>query len=79
MSDGKLSNVLLTATWDSTSDDALVEKQAKTLFGEANARAESIGVFNEDIYLNYAAKWQDPIDGCGAQTKASVQGREQEV
>jgi FAD/FMN-containing dehydrogenase len=73
IADGNLFNVLLTATWDESADDALIETQAKSLFEEANARAKEMGVFNEYIYLNYAAKWQDPIAGYGAESKAKLQ------
>lgn len=71
--DGNLLIVLLTGTWDSPSDDGLVEKQAKRLFEEANARAKEVGWFHEYVYLNYAASWQDPIAGYGAASKANLQ------
>lgn len=72
-SDGNLMNMLLTATWDSKSDDATVEKTARELFAATNAKAKAMGKFHEYIYLNYAAKWQDPIAGYGAESKARLQ------
>ncbi|KAH7029081.1 oxidoreductase FAD-binding protein [Microdochium trichocladiopsis] len=72
-SDGNLMNMLLTVTWDNKSDDATVESAAKNLFAQANTKAKSLGKFHEYLYLNYAAKWQDPISGYGADSKAKLQ------
>ena len=72
VSDGNLFNVLLTATWDSASDDAAVNAAVQSLFSQASAKAKSLGVFNEYLYLNYAAPWQDPITGYGAGARSSL-------
>ena len=73
VSDGNIFNVLLTATWDNASDDAAVNAAAQSLFSQAAAKAKSLGVFNEYLYLNYAAPWQDPITGYGVAAKSSLQ------
>ncbi len=73
VSDGNIFNVLLTASWDNASDDAAVNAAAQSLFAQAAAKAKSLGVFNEYLYLNYAAPWQDPITGYGVAAKSSLQ------
>ncbi|KAK3075441.1 hypothetical protein LTR53_001226 [Teratosphaeriaceae sp. CCFEE 6253] len=71
--DGNLFNLLLTVSWDTVADDALVNKQAKALFDQSEAVAKTLGLYNEYLYLNYAAPWQDPISGYGAANKAQLQ------
>jgi hypothetical protein len=71
--DGPIFNVLLTATWNDAADDARVNAQAKSLFAQADASAAALDVSNPYLYLNYAAPWQDPIDGYGADNKATLQ------
>ena len=73
VSDGNLFNVLLTASWDSASDDARVNTQAQQLFSKAAATAKQLGVSNPYLYLNYAAPWQDPISSYGSAAKSSLQ------
>ncbi|KAK6083806.1 FAD binding domain-containing protein [Seiridium cupressi] len=72
-SDGNLFNVLLTASWDDAADDALISTQAKALFDQAEVEAKDLGVAHPYLYLNYAAPWQDPISGYGAESKANLQ------
>ncbi|KAK3673913.1 hypothetical protein LTR78_006115 [Recurvomyces mirabilis] len=72
-SDGNIFNVLLTATWDNAADDARVNTQAKSLFAQAQASATTLGKTNPYLYLNYAAPWQDPIAGYGADNVAALQ------
>lgn len=67
--DGNLFNCLLTVSWDSKADDARIYSHAKALFGQAEAEARELGLFNKYLYLNYAAEWQDPIAGYGAEVK----------
>jgi hypothetical protein len=71
--DGPIFNVLLTATWDDESDDTRVNAAGKSLFAQAEATAAKLNVTNPYLYLNYAAPWQDPIDGYGAESKAALQ------
>ncbi|KAK4546444.1 hypothetical protein LTR36_002121 [Oleoguttula mirabilis] len=72
-SDGNLFNLLLTVSWDTQADDALINTQAKSLFAQAETAAKQLGVYNEYLYLNYAASWQDPISGYGSVVKARLQ------
>ncbi|KAK7983637.1 hypothetical protein PG989_011039 [Apiospora arundinis] len=72
-SDGNLFNVLLTATWADKKDDPLVVSQTCRMFEQFEAKAERLGVTNPYLYLNYAASWQDPINGYGAESKEFLQ------
>jgi len=71
--DGDLLNLLVTVTWNNTSDDALIVNTTKDIFARAEAKAKQLGVTHPYLYLNYAAKWQDPISGYGVQNKAFLQ------
>lgn len=71
--DGDLVNILSTLSWDEEEDDAVVEDAAKCLFENAGVKAEEMGVSARYIYLNYAAKWQDPIGGYGEKERAFLQ------
>ena len=71
--DGNLFNLLLTVSWDDAADDARIEQHAKDLFQRSEDAAKKMGLFNEYLYLNYAAQWQDPIRGYGAAQKAKLQ------
>ncbi|GAB7362644.1 hypothetical protein MBLNU230_g2953t1 [Neophaeotheca triangularis] len=72
-SDGNLFNALLSAGWDDEADDELVRTHARTLFERANAEADELGIRNSYIYLNYADRWQDPIEGYGAEVKERLE------
>lgn len=60
-----LINLLVTTGWDLDSDNAKVEAALKKLEANTVALEKQKGIFNEFIYLNYAAGWQDPIRGYG--------------
>ncbi|PSN74047.1 FAD-binding domain-containing protein [Corynespora cassiicola Philippines] len=64
--DEDLVNVLITVSWQLPLDDARVEARIKRLEGDIVALERERGVHNEFVYLNYAAKWQDPISSYGA-------------
>ncbi|TID24073.1 hypothetical protein E2P81_ATG02377 [Venturia nashicola] len=59
--------LLLTATWKFSMDDDKMYATAKDFFGKVRKRAKEMGVESQWIYLNYADKWQDPIQGYGPQ------------
>ncbi|KAF2751575.1 putative oxidoreductase [Sporormia fimetaria CBS 119925] len=63
-------NVVFTVSWQLPLDSARVEARVKKLEGDIVALAKQRGIFNEFIYLNYAAPWQDPIRGYGQQNVA---------
>ncbi|KAI9671566.1 MAG: hypothetical protein M1817_003618 [Caeruleum heppii] len=64
--DGPLVIALLTVSWTDPADDDRVDYQAKKLFELAGYEARRRRRDNDWIYLNYAAKWQSPIKGYGA-------------
>ena len=70
---GPLVNFLLTVSWDNASDDALVTEKAQELSTRSEAAAVAMGVQEKYLYLNYAAEWQDPIAGYGADVVARLQ------
>ncbi|KAK8134745.1 hypothetical protein PG984_006757 [Apiospora sp. TS-2023a] len=71
--DDNLFNVLLTATWDRPEDDALVNRQARSLLDQCAAAARDLGVDHPYIYLNYAGPGQDAIvAGYGAASVARL-------
>lgn len=72
-SEGVLVNALLTASWSLSSDDELVNKVAGGFIEKTDILAQEHGVSHSFIYLNYANKTQNPIDGYGAISKAKLQ------
>jgi FAD binding domain len=72
-SDGDLTNVLLTVQWQNAANDNTIYATAQRLFSQATASAQSLGVYNPYLYLNYAASWQNPIASYGAASVSSLQ------
>lgn len=72
-SEGSLVLVELTASWNNTSDDTLVERTSRKLFLDIDKASQAAGVFNRFKYLNYALNGQNPIDGYGPRNKARLQ------
>lgn len=72
-SQGNLMNFLISPTWDTKEDDALVNTQVQELLARAEVKARELDVYHPYIYLNYADSWQDPIAGYGAETVARLQ------
>jgi FAD/FMN-containing dehydrogenase len=69
-----LINVLYTVSWTLPTDNARMEVAMKDLEADIEAKAKEMGIYNEWIYLNYAAGWQDPIIGYGATNVAFMKG-----
>lgn len=63
--DGDLVNAHLPAQWLSPELDELIERTSREFISRARQCAERYGASASQIYLNYANKWQDPIDGYG--------------
>ncbi|KAI9035060.1 FAD-binding oxidoreductase [Aspergillus affinis] len=63
--EGSLVVTVLSATWDDTADDTLVEEAARTLFAGIEADAHALEAYHPFVYLNYAAQWQNPIASYG--------------
>lgn len=70
---------LLSATWDNAADDTRVEEAAKALFSGIEADARALNAHHPFIYLNYAAKWQDPIASYGCENVERLQRISREV
>ena len=66
-------NALAVVSWALPTDDATVYAAVQQLFDDAVAKAKSMGVWNEFIYLNYAAPWQKPITSYGQANKNFLQ------
>ncbi|TVY62856.1 Bifunctional solanapyrone synthase [Lachnellula suecica] len=64
---------LLAFTWESAGDDAAVEALGKSLNAWIVDQAKIGGLWNQWVYLNYAASWQNPIGGYGAVNKVKLQ------
>jgi hypothetical protein len=64
-SDGDLTNIDLTLYWDNAADDDLIYAETKKLFDGGTQKAKKAGLWNQYLYLNYADKWQKPIQGYG--------------
>jgi len=70
--DGPLVLCLVTASWSDPADDDHINSVGKNLIEAVDAASKSAGVFHPFKYLNYAAKWQDPIRGYGAENVAKL-------
>lgn len=63
--DGDLINIDLTLYWDDAAHDDFIYAETEKLFDAGANSAKKVGFFNEYVYLNYADKWQKPIQGYG--------------
>lgn len=52
-------------SWKDKKDDELFNQISSSTITEISNYAKSIGGANEFIYLDYAAKWQNPLRGYG--------------
>ncbi|KAG8529862.1 uncharacterized protein KY384_005343 [Bacidia gigantensis] len=71
--DGDLTNALLTVSWSDIKDDDTINKAAQDLFVKVNDAAKKLNTFNPYLYLNYAAKFQNPIGGYGQDSLTFLQ------
>jgi FAD/FMN-containing dehydrogenase len=60
-----LINLLYTLSWQLPTDNAIVDAAMQKLENSIVELAKSNGIFNEFVYLNYGAHWQNPIQGYG--------------
>jgi hypothetical protein len=70
--DGNLVVVQINFTWLSATEDALFEAAARSLVETIDSQAKLKNVYNSYKYLNYAAGWQDVIDGYGKEAKEEL-------
>ncbi|KAH7115121.1 oxidoreductase FAD-binding protein [Dendryphion nanum] len=61
-----LINLLFTLSWQLPTDNARVTAALKALEVSIATLAKQRGIFNEFIYLNYGAEWQDPLRAYGS-------------
>lgn len=67
--DGKpLTIILLTASWSEETDDETVALAVKALLKSIEEGLDELGALDPYVYLNYAAKWQDPIMSYGTES-----------
>ena len=59
--------LLLSALWADSGSNALVEKTARQIGQKVNAAANTIGVFRDFQYTNYADSSQRPLASYGMQ------------
>jgi hypothetical protein len=64
---------LVGATWDSPGDDDTVKSLAKQINDRIVTESKRRGLWNRWVYLNYADKSQDPIEGYGQVNKLKLQ------
>ena len=72
-SDGPLVNILLGSSWTEAADDKLVNETASKFIAGVETLAREKGIHHRFVYLNYADKTQDPIDGYGEANKERLQ------
>jgi hypothetical protein len=56
---------LLSVTWTNAADDTLIYDTTQALIQKISQATKAAGLFNKFEYLNYAASFQDPLDGYG--------------
>ncbi|KAL2833613.1 putative oxidoreductase [Aspergillus pseudoustus] len=69
----------LSATWDDERDDETVERAARELIEGIERDARELGGYDEFLYLNYAAEWQDPIRSYGRESVERLRRVQREV
>ena len=72
-SDGPLVNLMLGSSWTEAADDGLVNEIASKFIADVETLAREKGVYHRFVYLDYADKTQNPIDGYGEANKQRLQ------
>lgn len=67
--DGNLILAFLSISWTDRADDKLVATQAKRFVRQVESVTQGVKMLHRWKYLNYAARWQDPIAGYGRSNK----------
>ncbi|KAL4980683.1 hypothetical protein BDW66DRAFT_147106 [Aspergillus desertorum] len=73
MSNGPILLMHILGMWNTASDDDTIYRFINDFFANVTAEAESRGLENEFIYMNYASHFQDVIPSYGAYNKAKLQ------
>ncbi|QSZ29963.1 hypothetical protein DSL72_004481 [Monilinia vaccinii-corymbosi] len=69
---GSLIIAALTVTWDKISNDKIVIAAAQKMYNTTEKFTKDSGLYNDWLYLNYAAVWQDPIARYGKKNQAML-------
>jgi hypothetical protein len=69
--DGPLTLLQISVTWKLASDDTFMKTAVQNLMASMEKETKG-GVFNRFKYLNYAASFQDPLDGYGPASKSKL-------
>jgi len=64
---------VLTSSWTDISGDEQMKASSQKFIEDVDARSREAGLFYPFKYLNYAAAFQDPIEGFAAGTKEILQ------
>ncbi|GAB1311770.1 FAD-binding PCMH-type domain-containing protein [Madurella fahalii] len=64
---------LLSATWAEAADDERVEQAGRDMMAAIERDAKEMGAYDPFVYLNYAARWQDPIASYGEEVVRRMQ------
>ncbi|XXH04157.1 hypothetical protein Hte_010570 [Hypoxylon texense] len=70
---GSLAVGLGSPSWPDAGDDEAVYDAARSLVADIENRAKRLGVYNQYIYLDYAAPWQGVINGYGDKNVKKLQ------
>ena len=66
---GNLVLCLLSFAWGNAADDTLMYNVTKTLIDLIEQATKQAGLYNQFLYLNYAANFQDPLSSYGVVSK----------
>ncbi|GES65884.1 FAD binding domain protein [Aspergillus terreus] len=72
-SQGPLHLMHMSTWWDNATDDETVYQFVSDYFAAVVAKAKSLGLYHEYIYMNYASQFQDVISSYGSANKARLQ------
>lgn len=70
--DGPLYIILIACWWEKEEDDAAIYQMISTVLERIKAKAASLGLQNDYIYMNYASMFQDVISSYGPDNKARL-------
>ncbi|KAL5000235.1 hypothetical protein BDV10DRAFT_183558 [Aspergillus recurvatus] len=73
MSNGPILLLHILGMWNTASEDDTIYRFINDFFSNVTAEAESRGLDNEFIYMNYASHFQDVIPSYGADNRAKLQ------
>ena len=69
---GNLVLIFLDISWKKSTDDKIMNKQARSFLNQVELLAADSGMLHKWKYLNYAAQWQDPIAGYGHENREKL-------